>query len=376
MVCLSSRIMRFINNEPCKDKILFNIIENISWHNKKDINDYLVKTIKDNQLYSSYYLYHNDDNNFSGSTQAFLSMLASEGVIEQNQIIELDKVQEQVRECCEKIVIVDDYIGSGEKVISFIDVIEKYLTNWEVVILCYVCQKEAANKIIDYTRHLNNKYELFFLEEAIKYDEIIQDDRILSYIASVCNCCSQPTYSFGKNGTGALLAINGISPNNNISLIWHNSIIYKSRRWVPLLHRNLTIETLGMKNKGIIKKGKIIWVAEYKKSVYSKKIDQDNFELLLLIFNCFATIEEIIKFGYYDTIDQVNENLRNLVDSKFIVIKNGYIMIIDYPLIKELDRITNRLYKDVTKKKVNNQIVSDRKEMTEKELEIAYGIKA
>lgn len=374
--CLKSRISRFVNNEQngIKREFLFNVVENISWYNTKDINDYLVTIIESQDLYSAYYLYSDEKNSFSGSKQRILSMLASGGIIEQKQIVELGDLENTINDNYEKIVILDDYIGSGEKTIKSIDAIEKYLSNFEVVILCYICQDSAFERITNYIKSLNNNYQLIFSKKIMRYDQIIGDNNLKSYIDSVCNHCPEKEYSFGKNDTGALLAIGGISPNNNISLIWYSNIRYNNKRWIPLLNRNLTIESLAQKNKNMIKKGKIIWISEYKKGNYNGKISQEEFEVLLLVFNCFATIIEIVEFGYYDTVEQAKNKLDNLCKNKFIEIKNGYINIINPKLLIELERITKILYKNSTKKKKNNQIASNGKNMNEYQIVGSFDI--
>lgn len=368
--CLKSRISRFVNNESnsIKREFLFNVVENISWYNTKDINDYLLYIIESQDLYSAYYLYFDEKNTFSGSTQRILSMLASGGIIEQEQIVELGNLKNTINDNYEKIVIIDDYIGSGEKTMKFIETIEKEFSDFEVVILCYVCQDDAFVKINSYIKSLNNNYQLIFSKKIMRYDQIIGDNNLKSYIDSVCNHCPEKEYSFGKNDTGALLAIGGISPNNNISLIWYSNIRYNDKRWVPFLNRNLTIESLAQKNKNMIKKGKIIWIREYKKGNYNGKISQDEFEILLLVFNCFATIAEIVEFGYYDTVEQAKNKLDNLCKNKFIEIKNGYINIISKKLLIYLEHVTKILYNNSTKKKNNNQVSSNGKKMKDYEI--------
>ena len=142
------------------------------------------------------------------------------------------------------ILIIDDYSGSGESIINIAKAIENKYSNNKVLILCYVWQKKAI-KIIKrmkkfFDKKLNNDYEI--IEEGIvladsykeKFDK---DNDTMNYIKDICECCKQTNVKYGYRRTGAMLTFNGISPNNNISMLWNNNIEYNNSRWFPDFNR-------------------------------------------------------------------------------------------------------------------------------------------
>ena len=155
-----------------------------------------------------------------------------------------------------------------------------------------------------------------------------------------------------------MLSINGVSPNNNISMLWKNNIVYKGMNWTELLNRDLCWEILDIKKSKIIKK-EIILENEYKKNSYiCEKLTWEEFKLILYLFNNYSiNIEYLRKIMGYDTQQEIEEKIKKFEELGIIKILNSIIIeFCDKEIIKELKKIDKMLDNIIISKKQNKKI--------------------
>ena len=154
-----------------------------------------------------------------------------------------------------------------------------------------------------------------------------------------------------------MLTINGLSPNNNISMLWRNDI----DEWIAPFSRNFNQVLIKNKKESIINNS-YNEIKKYYNDFYYKKIFSfTEFKMLLLMFNSYYiqigdltnllgldtdsdTIDVIEKFKKYDII---NYDVDNIIEFK------------DYKVIEQFKMINQQLNKNVLdefSKKTSNKV--------------------
>jgi len=133
------------------------------------------------------------------------------------------------------IILVDDITGSGKQFIDFYTKHKKHFDKFENIIYCpLVAHADAIKKIEDIA---DNIYivptEILTKEEHSFYaisDERNSNDSFISFYKEVVHKL-KITFPLGFNEQAILYAMNISTPNNNLSVIYHN------KQWNPLLKR-------------------------------------------------------------------------------------------------------------------------------------------
>ena len=346
--------IKFLNNETqISDKAkLLKILKKVKWYSNFNTDIFFSNIITELLNNISGEVYYLCKNKRSSSCYSIVINLLREGKLQENNIIIYNKenktFEKRYLEEDAILLLVDDYSGSGNTIINMINAIEKEYSKRRILILIYVWQEMAIKKIKEYIgQDLNNKYKI--IEKGIvlenSYQEKFSDDNnSIRYIESICNRCQQKEYKYGYMETGAMITFDGISPNNNISMLWNNNINYNNARWFPIFNREYSLEFLRRKKTEYLRKKKEI-LDIYNSSWLNKKISFEEFKVLLIIFNTYSVRLEYIKEALgFDNIEEINKIIDKFEKSDIITFSTENILeFIDLKVVKELKKIDEKI---------------------------------
>ena len=363
---LYNLLQKVLLNEQTKvnKNNLLDVIEQVNCYKDLEINDYINATITHiikTEIREKYIILKEK---ISSSNHTIISKVLKDGLLEECNIIKYSKDNGiELKEVKEDsvILIVDDYVGSGKTIIDILKELENCYNNQNVKIISYIWQEKAIKKINEYIneKERNNNYEIHIDENSIiekSYKERYEENsRILKYIKDTCNTCRDKRCRFGYNRTGAMLTINGLSPNNNISMLWRDDL-GDERTWIPPFNRDISAITMQIKKEKIIKESYSNMRKFYESFSYKDTLSFDEFKMLLLLFN-----------SYYIKIEQIKDllGLDTYEDTEHIIEKFKKCGIIEY----EVDNIIKFIDEKVIRqfKKINQLISKDALEQFKKE---------
>ena len=363
---LYNLLQKVLLNEQTKvnKNNLLDVIEEVNCYKDLEINDYINATITHiikTEIREKYMILKEK---ISSSNHTIISKVLKDGLLEECNIIKYSKDNGiELKEVKENsvILIVDDYVGSGKTIIDILKELENCYNNQNVKIISYIWQEKAINKINEYIneKERNNNYEIHIDENSIiekSYKERYEENsRIFKYIEDTCNTCRDKRCRFGYNRTGAMLTINGLSPNNNISMLWRDDL-GDEKTWIPPFNRDISAITMQIKREKIIKESYSKMRKFYESFSYKDILSFDEFKMLLLLFN-----------SYYIKIEQIKDllGLDTCDDTEHIIEKFKKCDIIEY----EVDNIIKFIDEKVIRqfKKINQLISKDALEQFKKE---------
>ncbi len=354
--------IKFLDNEKeVTDKQrLLKILENVKWYSNENIDKFFSNTITEILNRTIGDLFCISKNKRTSSCYSIITNLLMQGKLEEDNVMIYDKKTNTLehKEIAKNstILIMDDYSGSGETIINMAKAIEKEYSNNKVLILCYVWQEKAI-KIIKrvkniFDKKLKNNYEIvekgIVLEDSYK-EKFNIDNNTINYIKGICECCQQANIRYGYRRTGAMLTFNGISPNNNISMLWNNHIKYNNSRWFPIFNREYSLELLIRKKNEYLIKNKTEILELYKESFLKKDITYEEFKVLIILFNTYSIRKEYIKEALgFDTLEEVTEIIEKFVSYGIITYNiENILQFTDRKVINEMRRIDERISRSV-----------------------------
>lgn len=354
--------LKFLDNEKKltdKERLL-KILKNVKWYSNDNTDIFFSNAITEILNSTVGDLYFISKNKKTSSCYSIVTNLLMQGKLEEKNVIIYDKKTKSLKynEIVKgsTILIMDDYSGSGETIINIAKAIENEFSNNKVFILCYIWQEKAikiVNRMKKYlSKKLNNNYEI--IEEGIimedSYKEKFKDDSdSIRYIKSICEDCKQTNIKYGYRRTGAMLTFNGISPNNNISLLWNNNIMHNNYRWFPVFDREYSLELLRRKKNEYLIKNKNEIFEFYKESFLKYRMTYDEFKVLIMLFNTYSIRKEYLKEALgFDTIEEVTEIIEKFVKCGIIAYSiENILQFIDRRVINEMRKIDERISRSV-----------------------------
>lgn len=344
-----NRVIKFLRNDLNDDnqKELVKIISKINWFSTKQINDFIMRNVK--KILNNNIIIFQFKDKVTSSSNTMISFISNEGMCEDNQVLTKDEIFGNDLSMFDGVLILDDYLGSGDTIIDDLSQIINAVRTKKIYVVVYAAQNLALKKLESFRNKNDLNLEVIYKEKLNTYIEYLEPET-QKYVNTICNLCSEHDFKFGWKNTGALVAINKCSPNNNISMIWNNNINYNGNRWIPLLNRELSIEAWNKKNKYIIKKNTMI-LRKYYEEKFEKKFNKYNisyleFEFLVYSYGCYLTPYELIENDYYQTANEFQMFIKNLLDNKLIELKNNYIIISSKNLYNEIGNVIKKIYKE------------------------------
>lgn len=149
----------------------------------------------------------------------------------------------------EFLVLLDDFSGSGETILDYLEVLKEYLpNNIKVIVGCLHIMSEAKEKLEDWRNENNNMTVLFYFErQSDKFFKNPKSENNMGEISDlkeklytfenqfVCVKEGDKVHILGYHDSQALVTNYRNTPNNTFSLFWKRK---KNNRWRPLFPRN------------------------------------------------------------------------------------------------------------------------------------------
>lgn len=343
-----NRAIKFLRNDlnSNNQKELVKIISKINWFNTKQINDFIIRNVK--KILNNNIIIFQFKDKVTSSSNTMISFISNEGMCEDNQVLTKEEIFNNDLSMFDGVLILDDYLGSGDTIIDNLTQIVKEVKTKKIYIVVYAAQYLAVERLESFKNENDLNLEIIYKEKLSTYIEYLEP-KTQNYVNTICNLCSESDFKLGWKNTGALVAINKCSPNNNISMIWNSHIKYNGNRWIPLLSRELNIEIWNKKNKHIIKKNTPILRKYYKEKFKAKfsiyNISYQEFEFLVYSYGCYLTPYELIENNYFQTSNGFQIFIENLLNNKLIELKNNYIIISNQNLYNEIGKVIKEIYK-------------------------------
>lgn len=355
---LYNLLNKVLLNETTKENKnkLLDVIEEVNCYKDLEIDEYINSTIThiiSTEIREKYMILKDK---ISSSNHTIISKVLKDGLLEEDNIIKYSKDDGiELKDIKENsvILIVDDYVGSGKAIIDILKSIENNYNNQSVIVIAYIWQEKAIKKINEYLKETekNNNYEIHIDENIIiekSYKErYAEDSSIFKYIRDTCNTCKNKKCKFGYNKTGAMITINGLSPNNNISMLWRDDL-GDEETWIPPFSRDISAITMQIKKEKIIKESYSNMRKFYESFYYKDVFDFDEFKMLLLLFNSYyIKIEQIKKLLGLDTNNDVEDIIEKFKEYGIIKYEvDNIIEFVDKKVIEQFKKINQLLNAD------------------------------
>lgn len=157
------------------------------------------------------------------------------------------------------LILIDDFSGTGKSITDFIDAIKKYILTLkiEIIIFCIHITEDAEKKITDTSKKNGIDIKIVCVQKTEKY---FKNNKELEKIFSKFeNDIVNPgkLFNLGFKNTQALISNFRNTPNNTLSLFWH-----ENNQWKPLFKRKAKND---FSNKWKEKIKIIRWFLAYKK---------------------------------------------------------------------------------------------------------------
>lgn len=157
-----------------------------------------------------------------------------------------------------------------------------------------------------------------------------------------------------------MIAINGIAPNNNISMLWRNDL-GDNRDWIPPFNRDINCLVMQKKKEKLIKESYSEILNYYKQFYYKDIYTFEEFKMLLLLFNSYyIKINQITKLLGLDTNEDAEEILEKFKINGIIRYEVDSILeFADKNVIRQFKKINQQLSRKALnefKKKCNNNL--------------------
>ena len=361
-------LQKVILNEQTKENKnkLLEVIKNVNCYKDCEIISFINTAIE--KIIREYpeekYVIIKED--IDSSNHSIVSNLVKYGYFSPKNIIKYSKnkgIEDKYIKDNEIIMIIDDYIGSGRTIIDILKEIENKYNNKNIKIIGCIWQNNAIKNINKYIKKIrNNKYEIYDKNIIIEnsYIEKCKEDNIIRYIEDRCNKCKNTDFKFGYNNTGAMIAINGIAPNNNISMLWRNDL-GDNRDWIPPFNRDINCLVMQKKKEKLIKESYSEILNYYKQFYYKDIYTFEEFKMLLLLFNSYyIKINQITKLLGLDTNEDAEEILEKFKINGIIRYEVDSILeFADKNVIRQFKKINQQLSRKALnefKKKCNNNL--------------------
>ena len=272
----------------------------------------------------------------------------------------LEKEKKQIKTKFQNIsslILIDDYTGTGQTVIDFIQKIESSLPQNVTIILFFIHSTKIAKKNIC---KLKNKIEndVIFVCKDITDKYFANNPEIETEFKKFETNIVKPRRKrevLGFDETESVVTLSRNTPNNTLSTFWSSNI-----EWVPLFPRDEKTD----KQKDLINKQKYVkYITWFINDKYPTFSSNEKLKLTFLLCIKFASsLEKTIKLidlmntlSYNDSIDVLIQECKSEklfdIDKNLMLLENGIIFLKNYKLydleistiIKEYNKKVNKI---------------------------------
>ena len=342
----TNRLYKYIKNDEMNYKRILKIVSKLKWIKSKEINDFFISYMKKN--YSELMAFIDFKGKAQSSSTHLISLISDEGLCDDLQVIQIKDIKEDRIKEFDKLLFIDDYIGSGETILSAIEGIWNIIKEKEIIIVAYASQEKAIINI-------NKKYSEIKIDCKLilnRYSDEFDKSEIY-YIEEVCKCCKDQRMQLGYNEAGAYVVLNKVAPNSDISMLWNPRIEYKGKHWMKLFDRQVRLEILSKKNNALIKNNSMLLMQKYNDLKRKYSLSFKEFEFLVYSFGCYYTKHQLLDDNYFDSENEYHEFTKYLFNKEYKKKKNGYIIIINNLLYDDIRKVIEYVYKESNNSKKN-----------------------
>ncbi|PAT00994.1 hypothetical protein CI105_08885 [Candidatus Izimaplasma bacterium ZiA1] len=335
---LKKTVQQFLNNvrSSKQKKALGKILQAMQWFTDEEV----FKVIKSKllyQFYEDYNILKIKDKSDKSSSNYYIRRLINHGVKSDLEVINFNGIRTIDKE--KYLVIVDDFIGTGDTIIDFI---KSYYDEYKIAIVFHTISEEGYVRFLD----LESKGKIKIIGNlhniVYSYRDVIKDDYVMNFVKKVANSNTNPKYMLGYKKQGLLVTFNGKCPNNNLDLIWSNDILFNGYSWTPVLGRKIAYQRIFFVKYEVIKKhGRLL------KSLFNEYQDVLNdirqLKICLCVHVGYDSINELIDICGYDTRQEIDIDLEFLITSKFLLLNNETLFIKNYDIEAGISNMFNHV---------------------------------
>lgn len=201
-------------------------------------------------------------------------------IIENNKREKKTKKDEMTSEYRNKkyLVLIDDFIGSGDTVCSFIKLIHEYLpANIKIFLVCVHVMEVGEKNIIQLSKEISRDILLYFNDSipASRKKFFIDQNKKFRARMHAFEYEINRTYALGFSSSQALVANFDNCPNNTLCCFWN----FDNPNWTPLFRRPYKFSNFS-KNK-IAEASEFVNKVKY--ALASKKVPKNEFPLFITL---------------------------------------------------------------------------------------------
>lgn len=156
------------------------------------------------------------------------------------------------------VILIDDYTGSGKTIISFIRMLEKYISSdIKIIIFCIHATTNAKENIKMFLDDEGIKGQIVSYEESDKYfSGASEKQNVIKSFGNFSN-------SLGYEETESVLTTYRNTPNNTLELFWNDNLI--DNGWRSLFPRDKKNEgSFKFMSSWVKERNKLQWFMRYK----------------------------------------------------------------------------------------------------------------
>ena len=342
----TNRLYKYVKNDEMNYKRILKIVSKLKWIKSKEINDFFISYMK--KYYSESMAFIDFKGKAQSSSTHLISLISDEGLCDDLQVIQIKDIKEDRIKEFDKLLFIDNYIGSGETILSAIEGIWNIIKEKEIIIVAYAIQEKAIININKNYSEIKIDCKLILNRYSDEFDK-----SEIYYIEEVCKCCKDQRMQLGYNEAGAYVVLNKVAPNSDISMLWNPTIEYNGKHWMKLFDRQVSLEILSKKNNILIKNNSMLLRQKYNDLKRKYSLSFEEFEFLVYSYGCYYTKNQLLEDNYFDSEKEYEEFTKELIKKKYICEKNGYIIIPYNTLYNDIGKVIEYLYKESKNSKKN-----------------------
>lgn len=321
-------IYSFVTNKSGKSRReLLEITKKIDWYTNDESQRFIIEKFIENVSTNDYLLLKFKDGEESSSNK-FINIILSEGFFESVNLLKLETFidfNDGSVLLDKTVIIIDDFIGTGNTIFK---AIRKFSEQQKFFVIAHTITKQAIARF----RLRKEQINLFYHSKAVlsSYKEKINNRHQLNIIEQICSAVKNPVFKYGFGALGLMVTYEGISPNNNLPMLWYNEYNEPYENWVPLFDRTKNSQLMNQIKNSIFNNPQRL-ITEFKKF---KDVDLsvNEFRVLLALRLKIHTPKELFTFLNFDTFNDLKRLVEKLQMRKIIFLFEN-----DYHIIESIN---------------------------------------
>ncbi len=333
----SDMIYSFVSNGTGKTRReLFELVKKVDWLKNNDSYNVIKKEVTDLDIFNVKYKFLMFKENIDASSNKFLTMLSSEGIIHKDHIVKAYNRQVflQNYELGETLVIIDDFIGTGNTVI---DAMGYFDLSQRFVIICHSITKEAIT-ILNMCSNVDLKITSSIVLDD--YKTKVTNSHQLNLIEKIGKAAINQNYRYGYGDCGLMITYEGVTPNNTLPMFWYSKYNPPYDNWLTIFNREINFVTKYKLYENIFRNEKSLKGQYYKLKGFD--LSYQEYLILIALRLKISKLDELQGILHFDTKHEMNRWLIKLYNKSYLIINGEDIEIIE-PINNVMTSIINEL---------------------------------